>query len=260
MLERLPDRYLNRRTAEAITAPSAILLAGAGAAVAIVAGLPIAAAAGVGALAWAARVALGLPKRAKGDRIDAFTLSAPWRRPVHEAQQAQRRFQQAVRKADPGPLRDRLVEIGARIDTGVRECWRIAQRGDAMEEGLAHLDIEGTQRELVDVEREMRNDPDDRLAQARDSLRAQLHSAQRMIDAIKDAQMQLRLLDARLDEAVTRAIELSLRSAGDADVSGLGSDVERLVEDMEALRAALEDVDATGTTGTGSGEAGTATA
>jgi len=78
---------------------------------------------------------------------------------------------------------------------------------------------------------------------ARESLRAQLHSAQRMIDAVQDARTQLRLLDARLDEAVTRAVELSLRSAGDADVSGLGSDVESLVSDMEALRAALEDVD-----------------
>jgi hypothetical protein len=64
-----------------------------------------------------------------------------------------------------------------------------------------------------------------------------------MIDAVQDARTQLRLLDARLDEAVTRAVELSLRSAGDADVSGLGSDVESLVQDMEALRAALEDVD-----------------
>ena len=83
------------------------------------------------------------------------------------------------------------------------------------------------------------------------SLRAQLHSAQRMIDAVQDARSQLRLLDARLDEAVTRAIELSLRSATDADVSGLGSDVESLVQDMEALRAALETVDQPGTGGTG---------
>jgi hypothetical protein len=242
-MARLPERFLNARTAQAITAPSAIVLAGAGAAAAILAGLPAAAIVGAGALAWAVRVAIGLPRRAKGDRIDPFVLSQPWRAPVSEALQAQRRYDQAVRKADPGPLRDRLTEIGQRIEAGVRECWRVAQRGDAIEDGLRTLDVEGAKRELIDVERDLRDGSDERLVQARDSLRAQLHSAQRMIDAVQDARNQLRLLDARLDEAVTRAIELSLRSAGDADVSGLGSDVESLVQDMEALRAALEDVE-----------------
>lgn len=255
MLERLPERFLNARTARAVTAPQAIVLGGLGTALAIVGGLPIIAAAGIGVLAWGARVALGLPRSPRPDRIDPFTLGVPWRKSVHEALKAQRRFNDAVRKADAGPLRDHLREIGQRIDTGVRECWRVAQRGAAIESGLKTLDVEGTKRDLVDVERELRGDPTDtRLQQTRDSLRAQLHTAQRMIDAVQDARNQLRLLDARLDEAVTRAVELSLRSAPDADVSGLGSDVESLVTDMEALRSALEDVerpDAAGGTATG---------
>lgn len=249
MLEKLPERFLNARTARAITAPSAIVLGGAGAAVAIIASAPLAVIVGAGALAWAVRVAIGLPRKAEGDRIDPFTLSAPWRRSIHEALQAQRRYDQAVKKAPIGPLRDRLAEIGQRIDAGVRECWRVAQRGDLLEGGVKTLDIQSTQQELIDLERDMRENKDPRLEQARVSLRAQLHAAQRMIDAVQDARTQLRLLDARLDEAVTRAVELSLRSPGDADVAGLGSDVDNLVTDMEALRAALEDVDATGSPG-----------
>jgi len=244
-MEHLPDRYLNGRTARAITAPSAILLGGAAAAASIVAGLPIAAVVGLGAVAYAARVALGLPRRPKGERMDAFTLGVPWRKSVMDAQSAKRRYDEAVRAADAGPLKERLQEIGLRIDEGVRECWRIAQRGHLMSKGLKALDVQATQQELIDIERDIRGNDDPRLLAAREAIRAQLHSAQRMIDAVKDAELQLRLLDARLDEAVTRAIELSLRSAGDADVSGLGSDVERLVSDMEALRAALEDVDDT---------------
>jgi hypothetical protein len=244
LLERLPDRFLNARTARAITAPQAIVLGGLGTAVAIVAGAPIAAAAAVGAVAWAARVAIGLPRKGRGDRIDPFTLKVQWRKPVHEALQAQRRFDDAVRKADAGPLKERLSEIGQRIDAGVRACWRVAQRGQAIEEGLGSLDVESTKRDLVDVERDLRASPDDaRLQQTRESLRAQLHSAQRMVDAVGDARTQLRLMDARLDEAVTQAVELSLRSAPEADVSGLGSDVESLVTDMETLRTALDEVD-----------------
>ncbi|MBA2624450.1 MAG: hypothetical protein H0U89_02410, partial [Acidimicrobiia bacterium] len=49
MLERLPDRVLTPRVARALTSPSGILLAGAGASAAILGGLPLLAAAGVGA-------------------------------------------------------------------------------------------------------------------------------------------------------------------------------------------------------------------
>jgi hypothetical protein len=242
-MARLPERFLNAKTAQAITAPSAIVLGGVGAAGAILLGLPALAIVGVGAVAWAARVAMGLPRGPRAERMDPFTLNEPWRKSVIDAQVAKKRFDGAVRSADSGPLRDRLAEIGARLDEAVKQVWRIAQRGHLMAKGMKALDVDGTMRDLQEVESDLRSSSDTRLEQARDSLRAQLGSAQRMKDAVDDARSQLRLLDARLDESVTRAIELSLRSAGDADVSGLGSDVESLVQDMEALRAALEDVD-----------------
>ena len=69
MLERI-DRNRPKAMAEAITLPSAVLIAGAGAAVAIVAGVPIAAAAAVGAACWAARVFVALPKKRRPERID----------------------------------------------------------------------------------------------------------------------------------------------------------------------------------------------
>jgi hypothetical protein len=242
-MARLPERFLNAQTAQAITAPSAIVLGGVGAAGAILLGLPALAVVGVGAVAWAARVAMGLPRGPRAERMDPFTLNEPWRKSVIDAQVAKKRFDNAVRSADGGPLRDRLTEIGERLDEAVKEVWRIAQRGHLMAKGMKALDVDGTMRDLQDVERDLHDRPDERLEQARDSLRAQLGSAQRMKDAVDDARSRLRLLDARLDESVTRAIELSLRSAGDADVSGLDSDVASLVQDMEALRAALEDVD-----------------
>jgi hypothetical protein len=75
-----------------------------------------------------------------------------------------------------------------------------------------------------------------------DALRAQDASGERIRQVATDARGRLELLDARLDEAVARAIELSL-SAGDvSELSGLGDDVETLVGDMEALRQGLEEV------------------
>jgi hypothetical protein len=227
-----------------MTSPSAIVLAGAGAAVAIVAGAPILAP--VAALAaWGARVAFAVPKAPKGERPDPFALSEPWRFYVREAMQAAARYERAVRTADPGPLRERLVEIGRRVDEGVQECWRIAKRGDALEDGLRTLDVAGTQRELATAEEERAQGGSPTLDRAIESLRAQVSSAERMHRVAQDARDQLRLLDARLDEAVTRAVELSLQTGRDVDLTGLGSDVDTLVLDMEALRQALEETSGT---------------
>ena len=64
-----------------------------------------------------------------------------------------------------------------------------------------------------------------------------------MVLVVNEARDRLRLLDARLDEAVARATELALQTGEDVDLSGLGTAVDRLVEDMEALRAALEETE-----------------
>jgi len=232
--------------------PSGILLAGAGTAAAIVGGLPLAAAAGVGAAAWLVRLAVALPRKARGERIDAYALVDPWRQFVLEAQNAQARYRRAVAVTDAGPLRERLGEIGARIDTGVTECWRIARRADALESALRDLDLDRTRSDLAAIEREAASSSSSATA---DALRAQLTSAQRMGAVARDARDRLRLLDARLDEAVARAVELSLRTGDHIDVGGLGSDVDQLVEEMESLRAALDD---TGGAGQGLPQAGTA--
>jgi len=237
-LERVPDRFLTPRVARALMSPSGILVAGAGTAVAIVGGLPLAAAAGVGAVAWLARIALALPRRPRGERIDAFALAEPWRQFVLEALDAQARYRRAVAATDRGPLRERLGVIGARIDTGVTECWRIARRADALESALRDLDLDRTRSDLAAIEAEAASSSSSATAEA---LRAQLTSAQRMSAVARNARDRLRLLDARLDEAVARSVELSLRTGDHVDVGGLGSDVDQLVEEMESLRAALDE-------------------
>ena len=52
VIDRLPEAWKTKKTADAVMAPSAILLAGAGAAAAILGGLPLLAIAGAGLLAY----------------------------------------------------------------------------------------------------------------------------------------------------------------------------------------------------------------
>ena len=244
MLERLPDRAKTPRVARAITSPSGILLAGAGASVAILAGVAPPVAAAIGLAAWAARVALAIPRKAPEDRIQPDRLAEPWRSFVREAQDAARRYRRAVAATAPGPLRERLADIGTRIDTGVLESWRVAKRGDALEGALGELDVRAVAGELRTVEAEAarRSGPHGAsLERTAAALRAQLGSASRLGTVAAEARDRLRLLDARLDEAVARAVELSLGAGDVSAAGGLQGDVDQLVEEMEALRVALDD-------------------
>jgi hypothetical protein len=232
------DRFLTPPVARAITSPSGILLAGAGASAAILVGLPIAAIVAAGAAAWAARVAVAVPRDASDAKhIDPFALQDPWRSFVRNAQKARRKFDEAVHGAHQGPMRERLTEIGGRLDDAVSECWRVARQGQALADARSQLDTTSAQRELASLDQTSPSQ-----SKTAEALQAQIASAQRVEATITDARDRLRLLDARMDEAVARAVELSVEG-GDADLGGLGSDVDGLVGDMESLRQGLEETE-----------------
>jgi hypothetical protein len=120
----------------------------------------------------------------------------------------------------------------------------VAKRGDALEGALGELDVRAVAGELQTVEAEAarRSGPHGAsLERTAAALRAQLGSASRLGTVAAEARDRLRLLDARLDEAVARAVELSLGAGDVSAAGGLQGDVDQLVEEMEALRVALDD-------------------
>lgn len=254
------DRFWSPPVARAVTAPSSVLLAGAAAAVAAVATFPlslpvgIVAAVAAGAATYGGKVLLAVPRDARrGSKVDPFAVQEPWRRFVSDALAGRRRFDDALRAMPAGPLRERLATIGDRLDDGVEEVWRLAQHGHALVEGRQRIDLDQARRELAEVEDQVGEAwaRGSRLEQTAQALRAQVASGERMETVIADLYDRLRLVDARMDEAVTRAIELSTgTSATGADA--LGGDVEGIVTEMEALRLALDEADrADGTVGPG---------
>lgn len=225
------DRLRTPPVARALTAPLTWGLAGGGAVVGfLLGGAP--AAVVFALVAGGARVAAAALRRPARVRIDPFALGEPWKRLVQDAVQAQSRFADVVRRARPGPTRERLDDIGARIAEGVEDAWAIGQSGDLLTDARRRIDVAQVQRRLDGAGEE-----------AGAALQAQLDSAARLDTTIAEAETRLRTTTARLDEAVVRAAEVAATSGDTSSLDRLGDDVEVLVHDLEALRQGLEEVD-----------------
>jgi hypothetical protein len=235
------DRFFTPRVARATTSPSAILATGAGAAVGILAFGPIGAVLGVGA--YAARVLAAVPRAPERPGADLRGLVEPWRSLMHGVIDARRRYDKAIASVQAGPLRDRLVEVGTRLDLAVDDAARIARAGNTLSEGRAQIDVVSVRAELDATRAGPRTERSDATEQA---ITAQLASAERLDRTIADTYDRLRLLDARLDETVTRTVELAVTQADAREVGGIGSEVDAIVSEMESLRLAVEETDGTG--------------
>jgi hypothetical protein len=235
------DRFYTPKVARAIMSPLGIVLFGAGAAAGIVIGLPVVAAAGIGAAAWGGRVlaAVGTGRDESAPRRAPDELTEPWRGYALAAEAAKQRFDQVIGSVKPGPLRERLEGLSGRLDDGIDESWRIARRGHEIVNAIGQIDTGSAERELAELRRAV----GDRAPTAAEhdtanALEAQLASARRLGDLATRSRDRLRLLDARFDELVARTVEVSVGS-GDTEV--LGDDVDGLVTELESLRIAMEE-------------------
>lgn len=249
-MTRFRDRFFTRPVARAITSPSGILAAGSGAAAGMLVAGPVGAVIG-GVLAWTGRVAAAIPRNTPGPRVDPFTLSEPWRSHVRDAQAARAQFADALRRTRPGPTRDRLGEFGTRVDGALTDAWEIAKAGHELAAGRSRLDTARVQRELAVAREQLRvAAPEHRLTWERtaQALDAQLATTARLDDLLRSTDAQLRLLNAQLDETVAKVIELSVRGSASAEFGVLGTELDSITTEMEALRQALVVVDAPAST------------
>ena len=239
----LRDRFFTPPVARAVTSPSGILALGVGASIGILTGGGLIGAILLGLLGWAGRVGAAIPRAPKDARIDPFTLGEPWRHFVTDALQARTRFQDSVDSAREGPMRDRLREIQSRVDTGVEEVWRIARRGHDLVDARRRVDPDTIRRDIAATEANASQPwaSGSTLERTMESLKAQLATVERLERVIGDTDSRLRLLNARLDEAAARTIELSVQAHDVAELGGLGADVDQMVDEMEALRQAIEE-------------------
>ncbi|MCU0261311.1 MAG: hypothetical protein MUE78_09850 [Ilumatobacteraceae bacterium] len=176
------------------------------------------------------------PNRPTRPARDPFTLSEPWRQLVQGALRAERRVRDTVAGAPPGPLRDRLESIASRVGTALDDTWQIALQGDAVDDAVRGLDPTRLRSQLELAEARGEADPT-----TVESLRRQLDTVDRLRARSDEAVARLRRSQTRLDELAARAAEVAL---GAADTDTYEHDVDDLVIELEALRLAMEDIQA----------------
>ncbi|MBK5223965.1 MAG: hypothetical protein JJE52_14055 [Acidimicrobiia bacterium] len=241
----LPVPVTQRSVVRAGMSPVALAAAGGGLVVALLTGTTLGWLVSLVLLTWAvgagATLALQRASVAAGrsERIDPFGVGEPWRHFVRDALTSRNRFDEALRDARPGPLRDRLSDIRRSVDSGVQEVWQVAKQAQNVSQARQRLDAPTLRRRLETLE-EKDNEP------AAAAVRSQLGSAERLDAVIADTTARLETLEARLTEAVARAIEVSALAGQDDDLVGLGSTVDQVVNELESLRAALAETSGSG--------------
>lgn len=227
------DRFFSPATAKALLSWRIL----AGIVVGVVVGLVANAPAGVlaGIAVYVATVAGAMPRPPRST-IDPFAISEPWRHFVQGAQRSRQSLRQAVDATRDGPLKSRLTDIAGRLERAVEESWTIAQRGDEIDAAIGRIDPVRLRAQLAMLQKsDAAADAGERSAAAA-SVEGQLASADRLKALSASTADRLRLTQARLDELVARAAEVSV---GTSDTDTYEHDVDNLVIELEGLRLAV---------------------
>ncbi len=229
------DRFFTPATARAILSWRILL----GAAVGVVAGVvgaPWLLAGAIGAAVYAGSVAVAMPRAASRPKIDPFVVGEPWRQIVQSAQSSGRKLRETVAGTPDGPLRQRLTTIAEQVEHGLDEVWKVALRGDEIDDIVRRLDPTALRSKLATLEQRAAADPAPELTAAIESVRRQLGSSERLTAQSNDTAAKLRLNQTRLDELVARASEVRV---GVAEPDTYARDVDDLVVQLEALHLAV---------------------
>jgi peptidoglycan hydrolase-like protein with peptidoglycan-binding domain len=154
---------------------------------------------------------------------------------VEGAVHAFRRWQQVTATLVDGPLAERLGELGAQVQAGVLELYALVVRIGEVERVVGALDPDGA---TAAYKAARRRAADGHPPPELDALEARFQSIQRMLNVVADAEVQVRVIDARLLAAVSRGAELVV-TADPRGLTTMSADLDGVVAQLDAARRAL---------------------
>lgn len=138
-------------------------------------------------------------------------------------------------------MRDRLDDLQTTVEAGVLATWAAAQRAQALEHAASGLDLARITAEHKAMRRELAQagESDDALTSRAEALAERHASAQRLVNAVDDAEEELTGLEARLDALAVRALELVLTGGGGPTGSAATDELDAVIAELRAVGEAL---------------------
>ncbi|MDQ2728797.1 MAG: hypothetical protein M3Y91_13270 [Actinomycetota bacterium] len=243
MPSRVPAVLAHPSVVRAAVGPPAIALTAVGAGIGVLDhSLPVAVILAVigwgGRMGWAVVARSRRQRTVKPEPVDPWSVPPPWRDHLRAVVDAERRFDQAVSSLDEGPTRERVGSLADRIDRSVRTAAVTARRGALLTTPERAARTAALSAELAGMTQ--RHDRLDEAALRHESVVAAQLRAMRRADSVSaDALDQVRLLAARIDEAVTALVELSIDES-DAGGGGEPRSLVAVLDEIAALHAGME--------------------
>jgi hypothetical protein len=207
---------------------------------------------------WSVRMAAGVFARRRRRRaaqpkpaqLDPWSVPEPWRQLLHQADNAQSRFDNAVKDWPPGPIRERLTDLQPRLWADVEDIGTIARRGASLSAWVSGVPASGRpsadqlSQQIRQTEAERQRlagrsaSRDASLARTEEALAAQLRAVHDASEAESLVLDRLRVVVARLDETVTSLLVLGA-GGGEAQADSVKASLEEINDEVTALLRGL---------------------
>jgi hypothetical protein len=260
---------VNPSTVRAAVSPTAIAAGALGAGIGVLDHSVIVAVI-LGAGFWGVRMVGGVFARSRRERaarpkpaqLDPWSVPEPWRQLLHQADNAQSRFNQAVQDWPPGPIRERLTDLQPRLWADVNDMGTIARRGAALSAWVSGVPATGrpTASQLAEQLRQTEAERqrlagrsasrDASLARTEEAIAAQIRAVNNATEAESVVLDRLRIVVARLDETVTSLLLLGA-GGGEAQADSVTTSLDQINDEVTALLRGLAEATSTSTAALG---------
>jgi hypothetical protein len=247
--------------ARALTRPSTLVITGAVAAGGIAAGLPAIAIGGITAAAYglASLFTIARPKELArmifpDIGIDLSRLDRVGVEQLQRARSARESYREALRGCPPGPFREHFANVFDQVSGGVEKLYHLIAEAQSLRAYLsAHPPAEDARR-LAQLRPSLRAEEGserDEIAAQVSALEQQISTRARIQAAHDAAVAKIAATTARVEQLAAQLTEIVLLSDETASVaalpdatSGVAGQVAGLVEELDSMRKALDEVGA----------------
>jgi hypothetical protein len=229
--------------------PWSLVLAGIAGGLGWAIGLPVAAAAGIGAAVYGVKVLAGSlvdrrPALSAGELpVRSRSTEAWW---LERAQRAAKTFRGLSQSAHPGPVSERLASMNEQVTGTLEGVRRLAGQASAVGDALGRIDAEQLVEEDRRLEAQAESATNDEVraetARSRGSVEEQLDVYGRLQEAGAKLQARMESAVLGLEGLVARLVEVLALVQTQSPVEG-AQRIDALADELEGLRAGLAETE-----------------